>query len=261
MHRLFKPKTIRRMLVFAAMMAPAVYLFGSQFFAFAGAHGQQLFADVNDPVTVVYSGSSLRTGNYSYETGNYNPTTNFFTTGIVSVEGVDYLEFGGSVTASSQRYYAVYDENREFVRGLQSFGSSCLSSITVTNASYVAVSFFSVAQNSAYWENPSVTFVYSDVAYSYSDYVFGQFFDKDNFLVGWGENAISEDPKGFAPFGHFWKYIDDNMLHLSDDQMGLMAYGYMYYAGHVLLFDVGFILVTFFLSFIQRMADKFGGDA
>lgn len=94
-----------------------------------------------------------------------------------------------------------------------------------------------------------------------SDYVFGQFFAKGNFLSKIGDNAISDNPIGFSPFGYFFSYIDSNMLHLADSQIGLMAYGYMYWCAHVLLFDVAFMLVTFFLSWMQHIGDKFtGGD-
>ena len=95
---------------------------------------------------------------------------------------------------------------------------------------------------------------------TYSDYVFGQFFARDNFVSKIGEDSISETPHGFAPFGSLFRYIDDNALHMGDTQVGLMAYGYMYWCAHVLLFDVLFMMTTFFISFIERVGDRLGGN-
>lgn len=92
-----------------------------------------------------------------------------------------------------------------------------------------------------------------------SQYLFNQFFAKDNFLVQWGENCISDNPVGFAPFGAFFKFLDENMLHLSDSQIGLMAYGYLYYCLHVLIACLAFDIVAFIPLFVQRVQDKLGG--
>lgn len=92
---------------------------------------------------------------------------------------------------------------------------------------------------------------------SSTDYIFGQFFQKDNFLVQWGQNCISENPVGFAPFGAFFKFLDENILHLSDSQIGLMGYGYIYYCLHVLIAFLAFDCVAFIPQLIMKVVHQF----
>lgn len=276
MNKLFRPKCMRRMAVFMALVAPIVYLFGSLFFALNGAHGTEVFAEpvyVNQWVDV----DSLSDGDGDYR---------------LSVNGVKNILSSSSFEIKSFAFDFNFNSNDETSVSFFTYSNS--RRFGVRGAAYLDIGVYYV-DSSTYSENPSSPWIFYfspngdvssfieyldafDVGYSlsllmsvptsevpenagaYSDYVFKNFFAKDNFLVQWGENAISENPYGFAPFGYFWRYLDLNVLHMSNEQVGLMAYGYMYYAAHVLLFDVGFILVTFFLTFIQKVADKIGGE-
>lgn len=94
---------------------------------------------------------------------------------------------------------------------------------------------------------------------SNSNYLFGQMFPHDNFLSKIGADAVSDNPHGFAPFGAMLKFVDENMLHLADTDIGLMGYGYFYYSAHVLLFVLMFDLTTFFIHFVNKLGDRFAG--
>lgn len=96
---------------------------------------------------------------------------------------------------------------------------------------------------------------------NYTDGIFGNFFPRDNFLVKWGENALGDNPAGFAPFGAFFKYIDDNVTHFrnANQQIGLMAYGYLYYVAHILIADMALLCITFIPKLLDKINDKILG--
>lgn len=267
--KMLKTKHFRRLAVFLAMIAPAVYLFGSLFSALTGAHGTEVFAEP------IYTEQYVQVDGFSND-GDYK----------ISFDVVSYLasepssfnldfdfELNGREFKNLKCFY--HSDNRYYVQARNdSLGFAYFYSYRPSDGDYrydlaspwivfSGVEFSYLPISSDYLTIFKLVYVPSaevpENAGAYSDYVFKNFFAKDNFLVQWGENAISENPHGFAPFGAFWRYLDANMLHLSGQQIGLMGYGYLYYACHVLLFDVGFVLVTFFLDFIQRIADKFTG--
>lgn len=250
--KMLKSKNIRRICVLFAMLAPVIYLFGSLFSALGGAHGQQIFAD----------GENV---SYNYKLGVIKDTW-------INSEGVfyrnggsvvsDYLEIDDDLgyiqTDQTVDWVYYFDSERVFINRV-SVSSNSFRLSTSSGAYAIFGRFVGFVGDYFVLNYPDVTSLPSISAASYSDYVFKNFFAKDNFLVQWGENAISETPFGFAPFGAFWRYLDTNVLHLSNVQIGLMGYGYMYYCCHVLLFDIAFILVTFFLDFIQKVNDKVVG--
>lgn len=286
MNKLFRPKTMRRMAVFMALVAPIVYLFGSLFFALNGAHGQQVFAETTP--TEVYgdrvtdwngftSGAVYRV----YIDTDYFMNQSSWTTSLNNSAFYGYSDLDSEGSFSSPMYLytfspasgvpivsiAIRNSSNVTLIGYQKSGSSLVDNSTVEYVYFkpMSTNFWSNTDGAQLikffvFQKREVVPDFSLTPVGYSDYVFKNFFAKDNFLVQWGENAISENPYGFAPFGYFWRYLDTNVLHLSNEQVGLMAYGYMYYAAHVLLFDVGFILVTFFLTFIQKVADRIGGE-
>lgn len=263
--KMLKTKHFRRIAVFLAMIAPAVYLFGSLFSGLTGSHGQQVFADTTDDGEYSFSLHFLKDKDLAYATGQPFNASNYYTSDYLPIYNGATLSISlepvGTVNGNLQKHIFFYGADYSFI------------SYSANNDAYLTRTFVPVS-GAVYFRLACGQFpdglsgsyiVYSpagvpeiDASY-YSDYVFGQFFARDNFLVQWGRNAISENPYGFAPFGAFWRYLDTNVLHLSNDQMGLMGYGYIYYCSHVLLFDIGFILVTFFLDFIQKVADKFTG--
>lgn len=97
-----------------------------------------------------------------------------------------------------------------------------------------------------------------------SEYVFGQFFQHDNFLTKMGRDVAASDnpPYGFAPVGMFINYVDVNMLHFypTDNGMGLFFYGYFYWCAHVLLLDFAFYGVTFIIRLLKKMMERLEGD-
>lgn len=331
---LFKPKNIRRMTVFLALLAPLVYLFGSQFAALNGAHGEEVLADGNALVAPDYD-ELMTPDNFSYGAfywENEHGTRLGFSLGYyrLVVNEDTNCTFAGSYYGVAQNgnmqpndgnfglgFYSTYNEDVEFI----SVNLTTLFSFDeyyIFGAEEYYFSFYMVSQTPFYqiiacylhsdgmnlyyfeegvgwseWDlewpidDSNLYSVYFDDGRnlpegvkwndelrsyfvptvkatqqaSYSSTLFGSMFGHDNFLIDIGRNALSDDPKGFAPFGSFWSYLDSNVLHLGDSDIGLMGYGYMYYAAHVLLFDIGFMLLTFFLAFIQKIGDRFaGGD-
>lgn len=89
-----------------------------------------------------------------------------------------------------------------------------------------------------------------------SQFLFNQFFPKDNFIEQIGRNALSANPMGFAPFGHLLGFIDSNMLHIGGTPIGLLGYGYLYWCAHVLILDLICYFMTFFIRLIKSIVDK-----
>lgn len=332
---LFKPKNIRRMTVFLALLAPLVYLFGSQFAALNGAHGEEVLADDNAMVATDYD-ELMTPENFSYgafdwenEHGNrlgyslgcykltvLQDTETYFSGTYFGVwsYGMAYdsdcnfgLGFSGAYESNYDEYITLLVTSDHLYRDDYTMPDRDFYFpfyfVSNTNVYMVFSGFMTVDGIEIFlWDDDAWNIVDSDdfviddtteyFVYfddgrnlpegvewndelrsyfvptvkatqpaSYSSTLFGSMFGHDNFLIDIGRNALSDDPKGFAPFGSFWSYLDSNVLHLGDSDIGLMGYGYMYYAAHVLLFDIGFMLLTFFLSFIQKIGDRFaGGD-
>lgn len=262
-HLRLTKKTIRRLCVTMALIAPIIYLFGTMFTYLNGAHGDILLAQEENPTSIIYdsvvytgydvdSDGELVSGLYvctsapfdvSYENALYRVTfniaTNSYTKNVhyydadmnylsaspMVYNGLPYYDFQGLAGASFARFT------------LSNYGGNFGIQISVSGTDLLPV--------------------ISDI--ENSNYLFGQMFPHDNFLSKIGADAVSDSPHGFAPFGTLFRYIDDNMLHLADTQEGLMAYGYMYWCAHVLLFDVVFMLMTFFVTMISHITDKIGG--
>lgn len=256
--KMLKSKNIRRICVLLAMLAPVVYLFGSLFAGLTGAHGTQVFADYESAESVEVS---------LVNRIDIDSNGQLVTGGVNTFASSDYYHFDSNVT------FEVFGETSSNFNIRPYFYDSdynFLSYINMTNARTGVVDFSNgyYVRFASYFVGQSVTVlltgfdVVSDAylsAVRYSDYVFGQFFAKDNFLEQIGKDVLSDNPHGFVPFASFWKYLDENMLHMGNMQLGLMGYGYVYYCCHVLLFDIAFILVTFFLDFIQKVNDKVVG--
>lgn len=86
------------------------------------------------------------------------------------------------------------------------------------------------------------------------------FFVTGNVVEQWGQDVLSASSHGFAPIAELFKYVDANLLHLGDLQVGKMAYGYAYYSAHVLIFMLLYEIGTFFISWIRHIVNKFGGE-
>lgn len=75
-------------------------------------------------------------------------------------------------------------------------------------------------------------------AEGYSNYIFGQFFARDNWLENLGLEMLDDELSyGFLPFANLLRNIDSNVLHLGGEQWACMLYGYLYYSLHVVLID------------------------
>ena len=89
-------------------------------------------------------------------------------------------------------------------------------------------------------------------------------FPNDNWLVQLGLDIVDNgsDMSGFSPFAELIAYLDSNMLHFYENgsSLGAMAYGYVYYCAHVLIFDVVFYAGTFILRIFKKLLYKMEGD-
>lgn len=95
---------------------------------------------------------------------------------------------------------------------------------------------------------------------SYSNYLFGQFFAHDNFLATSGKAVLEgTENYGFQPLGDFVRYTDTNFLHLGTLPYGALAYGYAYYAAHVIILDLIMHLVLFIPRLIKRITHQIEG--
>lgn len=94
---------------------------------------------------------------------------------------------------------------------------------------------------------------------SKSNYIFGQFFARDNFLVQWGRNVLSDNPVGFTPFASFIRFFDGALIRGSDSQIALMLYGELYYMLHIMLFDLVYHVLVFIPNLVTGLFSKFGG--
>lgn len=257
-------KFAKRSIKCLALFAPLAYLFGSLFFGLNGAHGQPLFADsisqysadFNVPVRgIVIGPTGIQSGDNTFATSTYQPVYGGYPmTYTVNAKM-------GSLSLS------FYDADKVWIERPVVDQQSLSERVVVgtydvpSNASYVRL-MISVGSSDMVFNSASFyeTFPQDELnRYTYNDYLFKQFFAKDNFLVQWGRNAISDNPVGFAPFGSFFKLLDDNIFHLSDSQIGLMAYGYLYYCLHVLIACLAFDIVAFIPLFVQRVQDRLGG--
>lgn len=82
-------------------------------------------------------------------------------------------------------------------------------------------------------------------------------FGQSNWLSDMGHDCLDASTRvGFAPFGQLFEYLDDNVLHMSNSNIGCMAYGYMYWGAHVLMFDLVFYVLVFFIRLIKDVLDK-----
>lgn len=262
-HFKFTRKNVRRLCVTMALIAPIIYLFGSLFAGLNGAHGQQIFAD-DESSTYVQEGVFNQGYWVRPETGEYYYAGN----GYLATDLV-VLPFGASsrvLITDSQAYnfftlrIFYYAEDLTLI-DFVSYGDVSEVGFTPPSGAYGLRLAYAYSNGGSY----RIESVYQGTltplsSSNFSDYVFGHFFAHDNFLSKIGEDAISETPHGFAPFGSLFRYVDDVAFHMGDTQVGLMAYGYMYWCAHVLLFDVLFMMTTFFISFIERVGDRIGGN-
>lgn len=254
-----KPKNIRRLIVALALLAPFVYLFGNLFAGLCGANGNAVFADDSvDSQTV-----SLTIGEYLDGSGNLVYDTRYGVSDYLDCHPNSRVKVEGSLKDWSYTYmiFNFYDSAQLWLSSQTKSNNPVIFTSWVNpafpaNASYFRISLYSVNRSDYVLDR----LLYSDSSYSNSDYVFGQFFANDNFVSKIGDDVLSDSPVGFEPFADFFKFIDGNMLHMGSTQLGKMAYGYMYWCAHVLVFDFAFMCCTFFITFFEKVFDKFGGS-
>lgn len=332
-------KFIHHACLLGALVAPAVYLFGSMFMGLAGAHGEQLWAQEAGQTEywVEYEGEQYKYIDFSeyyfyvevqeYSTGNL--TLSYFNERLY----INVFDWTNATVYGNIQYDSAQLANYGYTYWAYTKGLNINAYIpeesTFDNELNEKVCF-TVWQDDAdsevvsYWEvfidEEGYSIEYWDMSYSdlemayegtgpnlfdilvsdsiqlfgdgkgygamifpetwvidhyinynwhsetynqnYTDGVFGNFFPRGNFLEKWGNDAISDNPVGFAPFGQLFRYLDDNMLHfgLNGNQAGLMAYGYMYWIGHVFIADLALCCLVFIPKLLRKIVDKVGGN-
>lgn len=340
MNKLFKPKCINRIIVFLALLAPIIYLFGTMGTYLMGAHGNLVLAQHETTLVtdVDYDGVSYsRVGFHGLDTCSFTFDAVLSTQGGsiylcpdsyisdgedlvgLSYSNLTYVDYQSLPVIYVHFWFEFFGESPYGELNLDDqtlvdYGNYCFSlAMNIDDGSYFQyVEFFVNSDEQIYygWSvdiesgeligNPfsgddwaavfgQGTAVYqesplfitsgfmpdnaalnavrhipalpvvveSDDYVDNSDYLFGQMFPRDNFLAKVGQNALSDNPMGFVPFGTLLKFVDQNMLHMGASQLALMGYGYFYWCAHVLLLDVLFAAAVFFLRFIKSMFNRF----
>lgn len=267
------PKKINRFVVATLMLAPLVYLFGSLFAGLKGANGTQVYADEPSSFTIQYDETNLIYGK-KCSTSTYGATTDDNRNAIMWFEGYNQIGFvldSPSTPANgTQTNLYVYDDAGNYVTR---FVHNDPSNVTRWgyNGPYkkFGLEFYRVDYHSDRLDDIHfhITFTTSTLVsdslegYQNSQYVFGQFFTKDNFVNKMGENALTDSPWGFVPAAELIKYVDTNMLHFKNNSNeGVFFYGYMYWAFHVILLDLGFYICTFVPRLFHKVVGKLEGD-
>lgn len=261
---------IKKFTLLAAILAPMIYLFGSLFAALQGSHGEQVFAEpvyVDEWVEV----DNIGVGEYKFvfDSEKINDFRDNFVktnTSVVVYRG-NFIFNGTSYTSISNTYYDSI--HYFFVASPQVFLmqgannniniSSSLPWSFISSSSEIINFFFDVLPYGTLYKLesvPSSSVIESPSAYS--DYIFKNFFVKNNFLAASGENVINGTPDyGFAPAAEMIRYIDSNMLHLANVEWGALVIGYVYYAFHVTIVFLMFELLMFFPHMIENIYEKF----
>lgn len=247
-------KSAHRIIVSMGLVAPIVYLFGSLFFALNGAHGVQLFAD--DPNTNVIVNDVHLDQNVWVNTETGEPfmvAGDYATSYKISLLPDSSVAYSFTNATSTWRVFFYSGDTFLRVVAIQNEGS-----LYDANAD----SFRICSRGNDV--SARLTFTYSDgpsfaSSVNFSDYIFAQFFAKDNFLKQWGMNTLSDNPVGFAPFATFIKFFDTSLIHGADSQIALMMYGQLYYMLHIMLFDLVYHVLVFMPNLITSVFNKFGG--
>lgn len=247
-------KFIERIIVGLLMIAPLAYLFGTQISYLAGAHGTAVMASSSDWVeTTSFDGDEYKFVFDENPSIPYNSSLTYtfdftldFSVSDIFWNGI-LLGYSSASSPSVVRY---------FVSG----GSK---GINVYNY-YDSLSWISYSEwATIYFDSlslPSLSLLNYGTLYRKelnTESIYANFFANDNFLQNVGKDSISQSPKGFAPFGSLISYLDVNFLHLSSSQIGLMAYGYLYWVLHVLFLYVMYKVVAWIPLLIVRMFDWF----
>lgn len=260
---------IKKCALLVAILAPMIYLFGSLFAALQGAHGEQVFAEPEYTSEYVQVDSLGENGNYRFVIDqSIEP---IFVAGENRGSFAFDFSFGpwncsraAFSTYQGTSIFYVYDGSNHdlfYYRGAND--STLVIQLPWTfqftdslRASAFVTFFADYGKLYKLIDVPTSTVVES--ATSYSDYVFKNFFVKNNFLAASGEKVIDGTPDyGFAPAADMIRYIDSNMLHLADVEWGYLVIGYVYYAFHVTIVFLMFELLMFFPHLIENIYDKF----
>lgn len=261
-------KSAHRIIVSLGLFAPIVYLFGSLFFGLNGAHGNEIFIDEEKTVASYYPGYSKNL--WMYENGSvYTAPYPSFLTDSISLYDSSSLTVSGLDIPYYACILACYDDDFNFVVRQLFSSSNTLESIIFDVSTYKYVRFGVSYPNYEDTAPSEINLSFSSEltavglkqfnSVNFSDYTFGQFFAKDNFLEQWGDNVLSDNPVGFAPFATFIKFFDSSLIHGADSQIALMMYGQLYYMLHIMLFDLVYHVLVFIPNLITSVFNKFGG--
>lgn len=248
-------KTIHSVIIGLAMALPILYLGGSMIAGLCGAHGEQLWVDPVYTEEYVEVNSTREGGNYKYSI-----TTLTYETPVFSINYP--FEYNGADYGTISFFSA--GENLKALSISSPYSNVAFVNST-TPAPFVADFYFegnwgfvNYFDGVLYELMEVPTAVVPENNSAYSVFLFENFFPKNNFVERIGENALSENPKGFSPFGTMLRYLDSNMFHAGDTQTGLMVYGMVYWSLHVIIADLVYHVLVFVPNLINKVFDWFG---
>lgn len=270
MNKLFKPRCLRRIFLCLAMLFPIVYLCGGLFFALAGAHGEQMFAE---PVYVQdYVDINNISGNGNYKlhvTGSFeNYLKNDFTNQniyfdytynnneytYVRIFNYDNVRYIGTERLATYNFFADYNIVTDTYYQYQYYdfyGDETLNTFTYFLDNY------SISYNLQKLVNVP-TEVISENNSAYTDFIFSQPFAKDNFITTLGKDLINGSTKGFNPMNELFRTINTNIMHFEDtDGLAMFGLGYVYYAVNVLIIYEILVLAVKLIILPLRAVDVF----
>lgn len=258
---------VKKVVLLMALLAPMIYLFGSLFEALKGSNGQQVFAE---PVYVQeYVEVDSYVEGYSYKMDIENVRALLTETPFVN------LQYSFNFSDGTTNYgRIIFNTSGDGARRRFGFDDNYVATYTIATDTYnniglpASIYFDSIPSNLLIRLQradivlyrlesvPSSTIIESPSAYS--DYVFKNFFVKNNFLAVSGEKVINGTPDyGFAPAADMIRFVDGNMFHLANVEYGALIIGYTYYAFHVVCVFLIFNLLMFFPHLIENVYEKF----
>lgn len=277
--KLFRPKAMRRCLLFMALIFPVVYLCGGLFSALYGSHGNITLAEP------VYVDEFIEVDNFAPGYSSYRlvvddadsvravqavRTTRIVSNGSYTLNGYSRYtvdtSYGSlySLNTSEGTYNDLYTypysaSNPPFPIFTRN-GTFSLPLPWVFEGTYDVLNpilnYFGSGSLYVLSSVPSSTVVESPV--SFSDYLFSQPFASNNFISDLGSDVISGTAQGFAPMNSLFRYVNDSVMHFTpDNSMAVFGFGYVYYAVNVLIIYEIVILATKLIMLPLRAVDMF----
>lgn len=268
---LLRKKALRRIALLTVLVAPIIYLFGTQIAGLAGAHGEEVFAEpVYVQGEVVSNSFNSNTNKMELDTlDNKNAWLDYVFGATSNPSGLSCTfngligQFTYGVWSSTEKtllFKVTSSGNYNPVARLQN-GVRTINDNTPTwsfEASNTRLNTLRYGYDGFKYYEPAL--VASDSVESnsiaYTDYLFGNMFGKSNFLTEWGHSAI-DNSAGLPPVNQLLKFIAEDGLNIADSNIGLMGIGYATYLLHAIMIYEFVALAIELLTIPLKIGDWF----